>query len=389
MAMINCLGETPSRIWSQAIEGHAQHLRPDTHWLRGKRTHVGAIEVTCPAVPNRLKAFDCGINRLLDVAMNSMLQDYQRLAQSIDPARIGVILGTSTAGIDSLEAALPEYDATGLWPQWYHTHHQRMAGCSEFLARKLGISGPVMSVSTACSSSAKAVLSAQRWLNAGQCDLVICGGIDVLCQLTLRGFDSLGALASERCLPFSSHRQGISIGEAVCLLVLSRDPAEVMVAGGGESSDAHHISAPDPTGRGAIEAMVGALSACDLRPGDIDYLNLHGTATEQNDRMEAQAVTAVFGTPEQQPWCSSTKAMTGHTLGAAGAVELGLSALSMSTFNEQCGYLPHVFDGAYDPQLSSLKLVEVGNALGRPRRILSNSFAFGGSNTSVILEAGT
>ena len=282
----------------------------------------------------------------------------------------------------------------GALPADYCYAQQEIAAPAIFLAEWLGLSGPAYCLSTACTSSARALLSAQRLLQQGVCDAVLCGGVDSLCRLTLNGFTALEAVAAERCNPFSLNRRGINIGEAAALFVMTRAPlsqaaagAEPPIAllGGGASSDAHHISAPHPEGLGAQQAMRKALAAAGVAAEEIDYLNLHGTATQHNDAMESLAMQAVF--PHGVP-CSSTKPLSGHTLGAAGAREAAFCWLTLSAYNRDQRLPPHLWDGQADPQLPRLQLVEVHAAAARrPHRLMSNSFAFGGSNLSLILGA--
>ncbi|MCB1582382.1 MAG: beta-ketoacyl-ACP synthase [Marinicella sp.] len=380
-ALSCALGNNLAEIWQQVSQGATTGMKLDKQFLFEGSTYLGRAHF----VKSDLSSFyECRVNQFL--ASVALQLDQTKLNSFIKktPERLGVILGTSTSGVDELEIALAQFDQIGVWTETYQVHHQRMANVSDFLADYLGAKGPVMSVSTACSSSAKALLSAQRWLNQGICDAVVVGGVDVLCQLTVNGFNALGALSAEKSLPFSANRQGINIGEAAALFLLTRENAPIKLLGGAETSDAHHISAPDPDGQGAIDAMNGALYASGLQAEQIDYVNLHGTATSQNDAMESIAVNKVFGS---EVWCSSTKSMTGHTLGAAGALEIGLCALSMSEYNINGQYLPHVYDGFYDETLEPLNLVKANNALGKPQYALSNSFAFGGSNAALILGA--
>jgi len=242
-------------------------------------------------------------------------------------------------------------------------------------------------ISTACTSSARALMSAQRLLDLGMCDAVLCGGVDSLCKLTLNGFSALEAVSEQRCNPFSANRNGINIGEAAVLFLMSKTAGSsqpIALLGSGASSDAHHISAPEPTGRGARQAMHKALSRAGLQPQQISYLNLHGTATQHNDAMESLAVTALF--PQGVP-CSSTKPMTGHTLGAAGALEAAFCWLSLSADNHEHVLPPHVWDGQPDPKLPALHWVTPTDHLTSiaPRYLMSNSFAFGGNNVSLII----
>ena len=255
------------------------------------------------------------------------------------------------------------------------------------MAAWLNLSGPAYVISTACTSSARALLSARRLLDMGLCDAVLCGGVDSLCKLTLNGFSALEAVSIQRCNPFSRNRNGINIGEAAVLFLMTREASgshSIALLGAGATSDAHHISAPEPSGRGAREAMQKALNNAQLNAEDIGYLNLHGTATHHNDAMESFAVNGIF--PQGVP-CSSTKPLSGHTLGAAGALEAAFCWLSLAPENSQNALAPHIWDGQADTQLPALHWVELGQCLtpNTPRRLMSNSFAFGGNNVSLII----
>ncbi len=257
-----------------------------------------------------------------------------------------------------------------------------MGGTAQFIARELKVHGPVYGISTACSSGAKALAAARRLIRAGICDAVIAGGVDTLCRLTVNGFSSLEAVSDTPCNPFSQNRNGINIGEGGALFLVSGERSGIELAGVGEGSDAHHISAPDPTGSGAMRCMSAAIKDAAVTPSEVGYVNLHGTGTELNDQMESLAMYEVFG---GKTLCSSTKSFTGHTLGAAGAVEAGICWLVLS--EEGRGVLPvHLWDGVYDPALPRLNLVDENSVLNDPLRYaLSNSFAFGGNNISLLL----
>ena len=238
-----------------------------------------------------------------------------------------------------------------------------------------------MVVSTACSSSAKVFAAAARMLAAGLIDAALVGGVDSLCLTTLYGFNSLELLSPEPCRPFAAERRGLSIGEAAAFILLQRpadslNAEDVLLLGTGESSDAHHMSSPHPEGLGARLAMAAALQAAGLQASDIDYINLHGTATPSNDAAEGKAVAALFG--DRTP-CSSTKGATGHTLGAAGGLEAVISALAL-----RHGFLPGgVNTRQVDPGIPIQYLT--ANRESAPRRVLSNSFGFGGTNCSLVL----
>jgi 3-oxoacyl-[acyl-carrier-protein] synthase-1 len=262
---------------------------------------------------------------------------------------------------------------------------QEMGTPARFVAHELGLPSSARTViSTACSSSAKALATAARLIRSGQADVVIAGGADSLCGFTLAGFAALEAVSPERCNPFSANRRGINIGEGAALFIVSRRPGPVRLCGWGESADAHHMSAPDPTGRGARLAIEAALRCAGLAGTDIDYVNLHGTATAQNDAMEAPVSAALYavGTP-----MSSTKPLTGHTLGAAGAIEAALCWLMLAR-NPERRLVPQLWDGVVDPALPRLHFAAPGERAKRPLRfVASHSFAFGGSNAALVLGA--
>jgi 3-oxoacyl-[acyl-carrier-protein] synthase-1 len=219
-------------------------------------------------------------------------------------------------------------------------------------------------------------------IRMGLCDAVVTGGVDTLCGFTVAGFSALESVSAAPCNPLSAARNGINLGEGAALFLMSREPAAVALCGWGESSDGHHMSAPDPAGGGARLAMEAALRRAGIAAADVDYINLHGTATVQNDAMESRAVANLFGAHVA---VSSTKPFTGHTLGAAGAVEAAFCWLAMQDDNPEGRLPPHLWDRVQDPALPVLNVVRPGDRLGRPLRwALSNSFAFGGSNATLV-----
>jgi 3-oxoacyl-[acyl-carrier-protein] synthase-1 len=297
--------------------------------------------------------------------------------------RIGVVLGTSTSGIAEGESALRHYASLGALPKQFHYGQQELGSPAAMLANALGISGPAYVHSSACASSAKALASAARLIRMGLCDAAIAGGSDSLCAFTLAGFKALESISETRCNPLSRNRNGINIGEGAALFLLSREPATVAMRGWGESSDGYHMSAPDPAGKGARLAIERALASAGIPAAQIDYVNLHGTATLQNDAMESRVIHTLFGADVA---VSSTKPFTAHALGAAGAIEAGLCWLAMQDQNPTGKLPPHLWDGVADPDLPVLNVVEPGQSLGRPLRwAMSNSFAFGGANATLVL----
>lgn len=326
-------------------------------------------------------------NRLALSALAQIRPQIDALIERYGRHRIGIVLGTSTSGISHSEQALATHLTHGELPAGFHYGQQELGSPAAALALTLGISGPAYVHSSACASSAKAMASAARLLNMGLCDAVISGGIDTLCHFTIAGFSALESISVQRCNPLSVNRCGINIGEGAALFIMSRDAATVALTGWGESSDAYHISAPDPAGGGATLAIRAAMQRAGITPSQIDYINLHGTATAQNDAMESRVIQALFDHTVNRtaPPVSSTKPLTGHTLGAASAIEAGLCWLTMQDDNH-CGLLPpHLWDGQADPALPLLHTVRPGDSLGHPPRyVLSNSFAFGGSNAALV-----
>ncbi|HWH82754.1 MAG TPA: beta-ketoacyl-[acyl-carrier-protein] synthase family protein [Burkholderiaceae bacterium] len=346
-------------------------------------TWTGEVEgVDAVAIPSDLRSFDCRNNRLawLGLAQDGLLDAIAAARARWGAHRVGVFLGTSTSGLLQTEHAYRRRDAQGALPADFHYRQtQNTFSVAEFSARALDLHGPAWVVSTACSSSAKVFGNAARLIAAGLIDAALVGGVDSLCLTTLYGFNALELLSPEICRPWDARRDGLSIGEAAAFALVEREPAAPppgWLLGVGESNDGHHMSTPHPQGLGAIAAMRAALADAGLAPADIDYINLHGTATPSNDAAEDAAVGAVFG--HAVP-CSSTKGATGHTLGAAGAVEAAIVLLAM-----RHGLMPGGLNVQQsDPTLHGAYLR--ANREAPLRCALSNSFGFGGSNASLVL----
>ena len=347
----------------------------------GRPIAIGHIKHPLPDISDRPLPLHGRNNALLAAAFAQIRDASDRAIARYGADRVAVILGTSTSGIGEAEQALPHWQDSGQWPAGFHYSQQEIGAPSRFLVHESGARGPSWTISTACSSSAKALASAARLLQAGIVDAVIAGGADSLCRFTIEGFTALESVSAARCNPFSRNRNGINIGEGAALFLMTREPGPVHLAGWGESSDAHHISAPEPQGTGAITAIQQALSRAGIDAQQLDYVNLHGTATRQNDAMESLAAMAIFGGGVP---VSSTKPLTGHTLGAAGAIEAGVCWLSMVD-NPDALLPPHWWDGEADPELPLLHLVQPGERAPQPlRHVLSQSFAFGGSNAALL-----
>jgi 3-oxoacyl-[acyl-carrier-protein] synthase-1 len=341
---------------------------------------VGKSHGELPTIPLEGNQWQSRNNRIALAVFEQIREHVEQAVSYFGAERVGVVIGTSTSGIGDAEPGIKQYVEEGSLPDNYHYGVQEMANTAEFVAELAGVRGPVYAISTACSSGAKALASAKRLISSGLCDVVIAGGVDSLCKLTLQGFSALEAVSDQVCLPFSVNRKGINIGEGGALFVISKQCQGVRLAGIGESSDAHHISAPDPEGRGAEQSMKKALEDADLSPSQIDYINLHGTATSLNDQMESLAVSRVF---PATVLCSSTKPFTGHTLGAAGAIEAVICWLALT---ESAFVPPHFWDEQPDPTLPTLNFVSADTLGTRIHRAISNSFAFGGNNIALVME---
>jgi 3-oxoacyl-[acyl-carrier-protein] synthase-1 len=386
MGIVSPLGLDRQTVAAALAAGSRTGLVANGELVPDRIVQVGAIPGDLPDLPAGFQDDACRNNRAMAAALQQISRDVGRVAERVGRHRIAVVLGSSTGGIAEGEAAYAAYRRDGMWPDSFHYRKQEIGSLASFAARFLGLSGPAYTVTTACSSSGKAFASARRLLKAGICDAAIVGGADTLCGLTANGFSTLEAVSRGQCNPFSRNRDGINIGEAAAAFLLVKDPTPVNLLGVGESSDAHHVSAPDPSGEGAQEAMRLALVDAGLAPQDIDYINLHGTATPLNDAMEGKAVHALFG---PKTACSSTKSMTGHTLGAASACEAAILWLTLHPDYNDGALPPHLWDGEADPAIPALNLVASGMTAAAGRQaMLSNSFAFGGSNFALILGHG-
>lgn len=361
-------------------------LRPCDFETATLPTYIGVVDgLEAQSIGGTLAAYDCRNNRLADLALgqDGFRDAVARAVRRYGAARIGVFAGTSTAAIFETEQAFRHLDAmTGTLPAnfpYRETHNT--FSIADFAQRSLGLAGPAVSISAACASTAMTFAAASRMIEFGLCDAAVVGGVDSLCLTTLYGFHALQLTAEGPCRPFDETRDGISIGEAGGFALLERadravEGSEIVLLGYGESSDAHHMSSPHPEGLGARRAMEKALTAAGIGTSDIDYINLHGTATKVGDAAEDHAVANLFGrsTP-----CNSTKGFTGHTLGASGIAEAIIASLGILN-----GFIPpSPTTRQLDPKVESNYLSEGGER--RITRVMSNSFGFGGSNCSLIL----
>jgi len=382
--MTSCLGPglAPTRASFRAASSGLAPCRFETVELD---TFIGEIAgVDAVGIPSSLARFDCRNNRAaeLGLAQDGFIEAVAAASRRYGRGRVGVFVGTSTAGILQTELAYRSRDpADGSLPadfDYRRTHNT--FSVAEFVRERLGLAGPCAAISTACSSSAKAFASAARLMEAGVIDAAVVGGVDTLCLTTLYGFNSLQLLSTQPCRPYDAQRDGISIGEAAAFFLLERAPAAspaeaIALLGVGESCDAYHMSSPHPEGLGARKAMQAALDAARLDPAAIDYVNLHGTGTPSNDAAEDHAVHGLFGVSVP---VNSTKGMTGHTLGAAGAVEALLSVLAIE--EQRVPGSPGT--RALDPALHAR--YEIAGRSLELSTVMSNSFGFGGSNCSLV-----
>ncbi|MBQ0933967.1 beta-ketoacyl-ACP synthase [Ideonella paludis] len=377
------LGSSLTDIRQRLFAESPWRLSRSAAWSPGRELPLGVVCDALPAwAPEAPARWRSRTNQLLRLAMASLEPAVLAARERYGAHRVAVILGSSTSGVAEGEKAARARAQGQPWPADFDYAVQEMANGAAFVAQAWGLTGPVHALSTACSSAPKAMASAARLLRMGLVDAVVTGGADALCELTVAGFSALDSVSDQICQPLSVNRHGINIGEGAGLFLMSREPGPIRLAGWGETSDAHHMSAPHPQGRGAIEAMQQALARAGVGPQVVDYVNLHATATAQNDAMESLAVQQVLGTSVP---VSGTKPLTGHALAAAGAVEAGLCILAL-TDNPRGHLPPHWWDGQIDPALPALTVAQAGDSLGRPLDwVMSHSFAFGGSNAVLLL----
>ena len=379
--VVSAIGRGAAETWA-ALRERRGGLRPcDFHGVTAG--HVGRVaNLEAHTLPPDLARFDCRNNRLADLALRTdgFADAVAAARDRYGPARIAVILGTSTSGVLATEEAYRARDPdTGALPDWFdYQHTHAMFSLAHFVRAALALRGPAMVISTACTSSAQTFIDAARLIDSGVCDAAVVGGADSLCGMTLHGFASLELISPVPCRPGDAARSGISIGEAAGFALLERSGDGIALLGCGASCDGYHMSAPHPQAAGAIAAMQAALAAAGLSSGDIDYVNLHGTGTRANDAMEDLGVVSVFGSGTP---CSSTKGWTGHTLGASGIVEAAVAGLCI-----RHGFMPGGLNvTTLDPAFRARVIVD--NRKAPVGRVMSNAFGFGGINCSLIFGA--
>jgi len=385
LGLVNALGSGADEVWPRLLAGEPSHLVDRDDLVPGRRLRVGAVDTPLPSIPGRLAAYACRNNAMALAALRQIEEPVRDVLRACGASRVGVVMGTSTSGVSDAEDAIHhQLEHGGLAPAFDYAQLE-FGGLASFVAEYLGAGGPAYTLSTACSSGARALASARSLLALGVCDAVVAGAADTLCGLTTNGFAALQAVCDGVSNPCSRNRAGLTLGEGAAVFLVRSAAEGVQLLGVGESSEAHHMSAPEPTGAGAEAAMRGALADAGLAPEAIAYLNLHGTGTPLNDRMECLAVERVFGT--RLP-VSSTKPLVGHTLGAAGVMEAAFCWLALDRGTEGILSLPpHWWDGERDPELPPVRLVAKGEnlAVREPPRVMTNSFGFGGNNCTLVL----
>ncbi len=366
-----------------ALRARRGGLRPCDLPAMPEGVWIGRVQAAeAIMLPDALAAFACRNARLAELALrqDGFIGAVEGAKARHGAARIAVVLGTSTSGIEETERAWARRGPDGALPAYDFARTHDLHALPRYMRARLGLEGPCVSISTACTSGARSFLDAVSLIEAGLADAAVVGGADTLCRLTLHGFGSLELLARGPTRPCAADRDGISIGEAAAFALIERaeagDAGRVGLLGAGASSDGHHMSSPHPEGHGAVAAMQAALDSAGLAPGAIDYVNMHGTGTRANDAMEDRAIARIFG--DGVP-CSSTKGWTGHTLGASGALEAAVAAICIEDgLVPGCLGVEHV-----DPAFAAG--IVVANRAGRVDRVLSNSFGFGGSNCALVI----
>ncbi len=378
-------GFSIEEVFSKSLEGSNSGLTAYTI-PNGKHTYAGHVDET--SLEEASYPFSMKTLKLEETALKDLSSLIGKAISTYGKDRIGVCVGSCDNGSGLSVPAHKHYFETGAFPDDYDLSMQSASLPAEYISNKYSLGGPVLGFATACSSGGSALIKGAQFIRSGLCDAVIAGGVDLASDTDITGFGGLEAISDEKTIPFSANRKGINLGDGCGLFLLSKDNLSeeepVYLLGWGESSDASHMTAPKADGSGAAAAMAKALKHAGLDENDIDYINLHGTGTHLNDSMEALAVKTVFPHRFEEIPVSSTKGIMGHTLGAAGAIE---AALCYQIVHIGSSLLPvHVFDGARESEMPHLNFVLREKGLKNPAKIcLSNSFAFGGCNVSLII----
>ncbi|MDR2864446.1 MAG: 3-oxoacyl-ACP synthase [Spirochaetaceae bacterium] len=384
--IISCTGNNIETLYTSLAAAKRDGIVPFT--ISGLHNFLVG-RVFTEFLPPAAGCHDTRILRITAAAAAQIEESIRTVVQRFGGDRVALCVGSCDNGSEFSLPAHHTFFTKGSFPDDYDIDLQGASGIAEYLAAVFNIKGPLIATSAACASSADALIKAASFIRAGICDAAVAGGVDIAKETVLLGFDSLGAVSKGLSNPFSKNRDGINLGEGGAFFVLSKEPfpmldKQVILAGEGLNADAYHMTAPEPEGIGARRAMEEALGEAGIGPKDIDYINLHGTGTVQNDRAEAKAVASLF--KDTAPLVSSTKPLTGHTLGAAGALESAVCWYLLSGKEGPSPAAPlHCWDGVRDEELPHLRFAEKGELLPHIRYCMSNSFAFGGCNTSLVL----
>ncbi len=380
--VFSAAGKNAEELWRSLLNGDQSGIK---HYETFSGSTFFAARIDENALAPSTGRFDMKIIRIEEAALKQIENIIEKAKSKYGEKRIAVCVGSCDNGTELSIAGHRKYFENGTFPEDYSIEMQGADYVSTFIAEKYGLTGPVCTFSTACSSSAGAIIKAAELIKSGLCDAAVAGGIDIASDTTLDGFASLEAISEKITNPFSKNRSGITLGDGAAFFLLSKEPLDesmpkICLLGYGESCDAHHMTSPDPSGIGAKKAIEKALSNAKIKPEEVDYINLHGTGTNFNDSMEAKAVDAVLGTYKVP--CSTTKPITGHTLGAAGALELAICFAAITN-----NLLPpQIWDGVFDEEMPELNFVNKNNNLHQTKICLSNSFAFGGANACLVIK---
>ena len=394
--VMSCAGNNIDELWNAVITGKQDNIK--------KVKACNDEEYFAARIPDDIlkpsgARYDMKIMRIENAALEQIEDDVKAVVSKYGADRIAVCIGSCDNGTEFSLANHRKYFADGVFPKDYNIEIQGADYVSTFVAEKFGLTGPAVTFATACSSSAGAIIKAAEMIIGGVADAALVGGIDIASDTTLIGFSALEAVSSEITNPFSKNRHGITLGDGAAFFVLTRehlDGSSVKLLGWGESADAYHMTSPDPSGAGAEKAIRRALEASGVATSDVGYINLHGTGTKFNDSMEAKAVAAIFGGDGEatgqtaQVPVSTTKPVTGHTLGAAAALEAAIcwkALVENQGKNDNIKIPLQVWDGERDEEIPVLNFVSGKSKLaeGELKVCLSNSFAFGGANACLVL----
>lgn len=389
VGLINCMGRTKEDVYKAYFVDQTSGLRTCTK--NGSLFSLGLVPPSWYLHEVLPHPYNNRVNSLARCACRQVEPLVQAAKQEYGAERIGIVVGTTDNGSEetneflsrSMNTSEGGKTATGS----YTLAMQCLSLCSEYLAHYFGITGFTSTISTACTSSAHAISRADELLKSGICDVVIAGGVDIVSDAVFAGFSSLGAVDMGTTKPFSQNRQGINLGEGAAFFVMAKENFTnakdiIVLKGASDNSDAFHMTSPDVSGTAAAACIQTALHRANISISDIDYVNLHGTGTILNDQMEARAVNLIGGASVP---CSSSKTAFGHTLGAAGAMELAVCFLALSDCNTQKLLPPHFYDSTYDPDLPPIRLVTGKTTADRLHTVMSFSFAFGGNNACLII----